>query len=103
MAISDIGALKEQLSFTADLGATDDVLLQRKLDAAQNHIERLLGFKIEVTFGGAAQEPVPPALVEAVLMLAASWYENREAVGEAGREMPFGVAELVREYRNWSF
>lgn len=103
MAVADLAGLKEQLSFTDDIGEADDALLQRKLDAAQNHVERLLGFKIEDIFGGTGQEPVPAVLIEAVLQLAAHWYDNREAGSEAVRELPFGVREIVTEYREFTF
>ena len=103
MAILTLDQLKEQLSFTDDMGDVDDALLQRKLAAAQNHVERLLGFKIEETFGGADQDEIPPALIEAVSQLAAWWYEQREAAGEGAREVPFGVREIVFEYREYTF
>jgi hypothetical protein len=103
MAILTLDQLKEQLSFTDDMGDVDDALLQRKLAAAQNHVERLLGFKIEETFGGADQDEIPPALIEAVSQLAAWWYEQREAAGEGAREVPFGVREIVAEYREYTF
>ena len=103
MAIVTLDQLKEQLAFTSDLGTIDDALLDRKLAAAQNHVERLLGFKIEATFGGEGQDPIPPALIEAVSQLAAWWYENREAAGEGAREMPFGVSEIITEYREFTF
>ncbi|EPX85382.1 head-tail connector protein [Salipiger mucosus] len=103
MAIVTVSEIKEQLSFTDDIGSVDDPLLQRKLDAAQNHVERLLGFKIEETFGGEDQDPVPPALIEAVSQLAAWWYEQREAAGDGAREIPFGVREIVTEYREFTF
>lgn len=103
MAISTLDDLKAQLSFTDDIGNVDDALLQRMLMAAEGYVERKLGFKFADTFGGAGQEAVPGALVEAVLMLAAHWYENREAAGEAAREQPFGVSDIVREFRDWTF
>lgn len=100
--------LKEQLNITEDLGTGDDELLARKIAAAQGHIERLLGFAIEATYPPAGDPPlsmVPPALKEAVLQLAAHWYENREAtlVGVSGQELPFGIWSIVNEYREWSF
>lgn len=105
MAIVNIYELKEQLNITADLGTGDDALLTRKIEAAQNHLEGLLGFKIEARYGGEDQDPIPPALVEAVCQLAAHWYENREGtvVGATAQTLPFGLSDIVREYREWSF
>ncbi|WP_370158463.1 head-tail connector protein [Salipiger bermudensis] len=103
MPIVTLDEIKEQLSFTDDIGTVDDAMLQRKLDAAQNHVERLLGFEIETSFGGVDQDPIPPALVEAVSQLAAWWYEQREAASDAAREVPFGVREIITEYREFTF
>lgn len=98
MAILTVDELKQQLNMSSNL---DDALLGRKLAAAQDHVERLLGFKIETTY----PEAVPAALVEAVSQLAADWYENREAtlVGVTAVEIPFGVQAIVAEYRSYSF
>lgn len=103
--IVDVAILKQQLNATGIPGTDDDALIERKIDAAQNHIERLLGFKIEETYGGTDQDEIPPALVEAVCQLAAHWYENREAtlVGVNGQELPFGVWQIVNEFREYSF
>lgn len=104
MAIVTVPELKEQLNITDDLGTADDALLGRKIAAAQNHVERLLGFKFATTYGGTDQDPIPPALIEAVSQLAAHWYENREASSPTTLQtIPFGVQEIVREYRGWSF
>ncbi|EAQ23231.1 head-tail connector protein [Roseovarius sp. 217] len=105
MAVADILDLKGHLAFTDDIGMVDDAMLQQKLNAAQNHVERLLGFQIEECFGGDDQEPIPPCLIEAVLQLAAWWYEQRETalVGATATEVPFGVREIVTEYREFSF
>jgi hypothetical protein len=105
MAIAELDDLKAQLSFTDDIGVEDDGLLQLKLDAAHNHVERMLGFQIEECFGGEDQEPIPPALIEAVLQLAAWWYEQREAAltGTIVAEVPYVVQELVTAYREFTF
>lgn len=103
--IVDVAILKQQLNATGIPGTDDDALIERKIEAAQNHIERLLGFKIEETYGGTDQDEIPPALVEAVCQLAAHWYENREAtlVGVSAQELPFGVWQIVNEFREYSF
>ncbi|QIB36992.1 phage gp6-like head-tail connector protein [Rhizobium oryzihabitans] len=103
--IVDVAILKQQLNATGIPGTDDDALIERKIEAAQNHIERLLGFKVEETYGGTDQDEIPPALVEAVCQLAAHWFENREAtlIGVTGQELPFGVWQIVNEYREYSF
>uniref|UniRef100_A4WS98 Phage gp6-like head-tail connector protein n=1 Tax=Cereibacter sphaeroides (strain ATCC 17025 / ATH 2.4.3) TaxID=349102 RepID=A4WS98_CERS5 len=103
MAIVTVFELHDYLALTSDMFLADQPVLERKLAAAQNHIERLLGYRIEERFGRTDQEPVPPALVQAVLQLTAWWYENREAASEGAREIPFGVSEIVNEFREFTF
>ncbi len=52
----------------------------------------------------AGYEDVPETLKEAILQLAAWWYESREAVADEARvPVPFSVQELVAEHREWTF
>lgn len=99
MAIVIYQQLADQVGLTDDAPDEDKAALQQKGDAAQNHIERLLGYRIEEQF----PDEVPPALAEAVLQLAAWWFENREAVSDSDRRLPFGVDEIVNEYRDFTF
>ena len=48
---------------------------------------------------------VPAPLVEAIKALVAHWYENREAalVGITASELPFGLGDVLNQYRAWSF
>jgi hypothetical protein len=36
-----------------------------------------------------------------MLLLIGHWYQNREAVGEAGGEIEMGVKRLLNQYREW--
>lgn len=103
--IVTLDQMKAHLNITADLGSGDDDLITGKIEAAQNHVERLLGFKIADRFGGTGQEDLPPSLVQAVQLVAAHWYENRESVlvGVNGQSMPIGLWDIVNEYRDWNF
>ena len=78
--------------------AADDTLLQHQIAAAHARIERTLGFAIADKFTEA-----PADLKQAVLMLAAHWYENREAtlVGVTGQTIPLGVRDITDSYRQW--
>jgi hypothetical protein len=97
--IVDVPALKAQLNWTDDMGGADDDLLLQKIEAAQAHIESLLGFKIE------EQAPIPAPLVEAVTQLAAWWFVQREAVlvGVTAQPIPYGVDQIVQEHRGFTF
>jgi uncharacterized phiE125 gp8 family phage protein len=44
-------------------------------------------------YGGAANVPTPAK--HAIKMLVGHWYANREAVGNAGQNVPMGVAALL--------
>jgi hypothetical protein len=92
--IVTVDQMKDQLNV---LSSDDDEIIERKIAAAQSHIERLLGFKIEETYGGTDQEEIPPALVEAVCQLAAHWFvwslADRQRV--SGVFLWLTMAELV--------
>lgn len=56
--------------------------------------------EIRFTAGfGASWDEVPADLRQAVLMLAAHFYENRAESGFAAGSMPFGVLVLIEAYR----
>ena|SRR6056297_760630 len=103
MAIVSVFELEAQLGLEGVPG--HHALLMQKVEAAQAHVERLLGFRIEDRFGGADQDPVPEPLKEAVLQLAAWWFEQREAglTGTIVTTPPHSLPEIVAEYREWSF
>jgi len=84
-----------------DSGETN--VIERKIVAAQAHIEKLLGYTFAEHFDG--DENTPEDLKEAVLQLVGHWYENREAtlVGVSAQELPFSVWQIVAENRAWSF
>ena len=96
--IVDLPTLKEHLRVDF---SDDDAVIERKIAAAQDHIERHLGYVIAEEYPDGA----PAALVEAVCQLVGHWYEHREAVvtGTITSDMPLNVADIVREYRNWSW
>jgi len=85
----------------------DDILLWRLIEASQNHIEQLLGFKLSEEYGGDDKPPVPQALIEAILQLVTFWYEHRGSglldAGDGYRELPFGVHDIVREFRRYTY
>ncbi len=49
---------------------------------------------------GESWDEVPSDLAQAVLILAAYFYERRHEVGGSGDALPFGVLSLIERYRN---
>jgi len=96
MAIVTLSDMKSELGIT---DSVDDAMISAKIDAAQAHLEALLGYEIETEF----PEAVPADLVAAVKMLAAGQYENREStiVGVSAMETPHGVWEIVANRRKY--
>lgn len=101
-----IEEVKAHVGLSADQDA-DDWLIQGKIQAAEDYINRMLGFQMRVRYPAPGDSPVasavPASLREAVVQLAAWWFENREAATDMSRELPFGVREIVTEYREWTF
>ena len=90
-------ALKAQLNITDE---ADDALLERKIAAAEATITNDLAADDPVTFATA-----PADLCEAILMVAAHLYENREAVlvGVGAEALPLGYEHLIQSHRRWVF
>jgi hypothetical protein len=91
MTITSLSLMKLHLNVDHDL---DDVLLDHKLSAAEAWV---LG-GVEDAYKIA---PLPAPITEAILQLAALWYEQREAAsfGGNGAAIPFGVHDLLAPYR----
>lgn len=89
--------LKAQLNIT---DTADDTILTRILAAAVAHVTGLCpdSFADDAT----VEEPVR----QAVYMLAAHWFENREA-GVYGTgtvtSVPLGFDDIISAYRAWAF
>lgn len=88
--------LRRQLNLDADFEETD--FLEHKIEAAEAHIAAYLGKELSEI------DPLPASIKEAVLMLAAHLYQNREAtlIGVSASELPFGVQDLIRPHRDWT-
>jgi uncharacterized phiE125 gp8 family phage protein len=46
---------------------------------------------------------IPPKLAQAVRLMVAHWYANREASGDALSPLPLGVREMVALHRSFAF
>lgn len=96
MPILTVDDLKAHLNIT---GNADDALIAQKIDVAEAWISRWL----EITL--AEMEEVPADLKEAVRLLVAHLYENREAtlVGISADELPLGLWDILNQHRAWGF
>lgn len=95
MAIT-LDDLKRHLNIS---GTEDDQLLTDILVESTAFVEGFVGSL-------ATMLPAPPADVyRAIKMLAAHWYENREAAsfGQAPEEAPLGFWTIINNHRTWSF
>lgn len=92
-----LDALKAHLNILDD---TDDDLLTGILAAAITFTSLHVGGTEPLTWDTA-----PADLRQAIMMLAAHWYENREGVlvGIRGEDLPFGFHEILLAYRRWVF
>ncbi|WP_185802972.1 head-tail connector protein [Pontivivens nitratireducens] len=104
MSMVTVDQLEAHLNLTGDEDE-DATVLAQVLNAAEGHVERLLGFTFADTYGGDGQDDLPAPLVQAVLMLAAWWHDQREAAvsGVTVTTVPFGVSEIITEYRGFTF
>lgn len=107
MSVVQLADVKAQLNVTF---ADDDALIQAKIDAAEDYIAKFYTGPTPLCASDPVPptwppNPVPPGVIEAVKMLAAHLYENREAslIGVTSAELPFGLMELIGPYRFWSF
>lgn len=51
----------------------------------------------------AGDDVAPAAIKQAILLLVAQWYANRENAGAAMQEMPHAVTALLTNYRRFTF
>jgi len=100
MTIITVADAKAHMNIT---GEADDALIADKIAAAEAWIGQFIGTALDDA--GAFPDGTPEPLKEATRQLVAHMYEQREAVliGIASDEVPFGVADLIRPYRDWAF
>lgn len=82
----------------SDSFAGEDALLQHYLDAAETYLVRRTERSVHelLAMGGGT---LPDDFVIAVLMLAAHWYDHREATSATVRtEVPYGVSAMITPF-----
>lgn len=97
MALVSLTLLKQHVR--ADDFSDDDTYLSHLLEAAEQHVVDSTCRSVSelLSMGGGS---LPPTLQQAVLMIAAHWYNQREAVSSAQMaEVPYTVQALLKPYR----
>lgn len=86
---------KAHLNVTTDF---DDQLITNKLAAAKAWVS-------DYTGGSVDNAGTPQPVLEAVLILTAQLYDNREisTQGLTAQQLPFGMLDLLSPYRAWAF
>lgn len=94
----DLAAANAHLNLTT---SDNDVVVTRLIAAATDWFETQLGYKIADRY----PDGVPPAVDQGILLMIGHWFANREAtlVGVSATGLPFGVADIVNDYRDWSW
>lgn len=95
MAAVSLDNLKAHLNVTI---SDDDALLTDKLAAATAWVSAY-------TASDCTADTTPAPVNEAILLLTASLYENREAtlIGVSAQCLPFGFLDLLSNYRAFAF
>lgn len=79
----------------------DNALIQTYLDSATDYLS---GFLIDDPEADDSTSDPSPALKQATLLIASSWYQQRETSIDATlREIPFGAREIINNIRSWNF
>lgn len=101
--MASVVTVEEMKAHLNIVDADDDVLIGWKIAAASAHVERATGIVFDDDYEDASE--VPEDLKEAIRMLAAHLYENREAslVGVTASTIPFGFDDFIRPHRKGWF
>lgn len=98
MATVDLQLLKKHVR--ADDFTGDDIYLAHLLEGAEEYVCTATNRTLVELLGMGRGGSLPVPLVQAVLLVAGHWYNQREAVaGVQMAEVPYTFQALVRPYR----
>ncbi|MEH2542817.1 head-tail connector protein [Bradyrhizobium sp. AZCC 1699] len=92
MALLTLTDAKAHLNVTTE---ADNDLITAKLAAASDWVAAYTGAQIT--------EATPARVNEAILMLTGHLFANREAtlIGLSAEQLPFGLLDMLSDYRGW--
>jgi uncharacterized phage protein (predicted DNA packaging) len=77
-----------------------DTEIQAKVDAANEYVSKML----DIAEDDLPDYEPPDDLKQAVMMIAAHWYENREDTYPGSiNEVPLDAQEILLNHRGWAF
>lgn len=81
----------------------DDELLCDFCSTAEQCVERHIDDKLEDIIIASGRTTLPPTLIQAILILAANFYANRESIAFSSHtELPYSLTYLLDLYKNYS-
>ena len=97
MSQIDLEDMKLHLS-VADDDTGNDVIILGYISAAEAWVVKYLRRDLDTEFASGWPGPI----LQAVRLMVALWYHNREGVSEGGQvsEVPFGVKDMLASYRD---
>lgn len=84
--------------YETDLAGEPPRLAAKRGQAWPMPATRLAGIAVDFTAGYGTAADVPPPLKQALLLLVAHWFENREPAG-SGNELPRTITALVAPWK----
>lgn len=98
MAAVDLALFKKHVR--ADDFADDDTYLQHLLDAAELSVITATHRTEDELKAIENGETIPTPLIQAIMMLAAHWYNQRESVSNVQmHQVPDSLSALIKPYR----
>ncbi|MBF1058658.1 MAG: phage gp6-like head-tail connector protein [Peptostreptococcus sp.] len=94
--------LKKHLNIDSSFHEDDEYLVDL-VNASELAIERYIDDKFENILIASGRTTLPPTLQQAVLILTANFYANRESIAFSSHtELPYSLTYLLDLYKNYS-
>nr|DAX48668.1 MAG TPA: Head Tail Connector Protein [Caudoviricetes sp.] len=94
--------LKKHLNIDSSFHEDDEYLCDLE-QAAELAVERHIDDKLENIIIASGRTTLPPTLQQAVLILTANFYANRESIAYTSlTEIPYNLTYLLDLYKNYS-
>lgn len=94
--------LKKHLNIDSSFHEDDEYLVDLE-QAAELAVERHIDDKLENILIASGRTTLPPTLQQAVLILTANFYANRESIAFSSyTELPYSLTYILDLYKNYS-